>query len=60
MQVEIVPGCIACGVCQSICPEVFTVTETAFISGPEMIPHCANACLEAARACPVQVIQVEE
>lgn len=59
MRIEIAPGCIACGVCESLCPEVFTVTDTSYanaagISGRESI------CREAAEACPVSVILIKE
>ena len=59
MDVKIVPGCIACGVCESICPDVFTVTEECTadatrVSGQEV------ACREAAQACPVSVIVIRE
>ncbi|MCA9789065.1 MAG: ferredoxin [Cyanobacteria bacterium HKST-UBA06] len=59
MHIDIVEGCIACGVCESLCPEVFTVTDTshacqAGVSGRE------DACRQAAEACPVSVIVVKE
>lgn len=59
MQVKIVAGCIACGVCESICPEVFTVLDTSIVT-PEQIPGHESACREAAKACPVDVIKIEE
>ena len=59
MQVKIVEGCIACGVCESICPEVFTVIETS-VANPEGIPGNESACRDAAKACPVDVIKIEE
>lgn len=59
MKVNIVPGCIACGVCESICPEVFTVLEVSeadnnYVNGRE------DLCRDAAKACPVSVIEVVE
>ena len=59
MNITIVDGCIACGVCESLCPEVFTVYETSiadnsYVSGRE------DRCRDAAKACPVSVIQVKE
>ena len=59
MQVKIVPGCIACGVCESLCPEVFTVLDTS-IANNENVPGREAECREAADACPVSVILLEE
>lgn len=59
MQVTIVEGCIACGVCESLCPEVFTVTDTS-VANQENVPGHESACREASQACPVDVIKIEE
>jgi len=59
MQVKIIEGCIACGVCESICPEVFTVTDTS-VAKQEAVPGQEAACRDAAKACPVDVIKIEE
>lgn len=59
MQVNIVEGCIACGVCESICPEVFKVYDTATADNAE-VPGHEIECRDAASACPVSVIQIEE
>ncbi|MBY0449212.1 MAG: ferredoxin [Cyanobacteria bacterium] len=59
MQVSIVPGCITCGVCESICPEVFTVIDTS-IADNSQIPGNEDACREASKACPVDVIVIQD
>jgi ferredoxin len=59
MIVTIAPGCISCGVCESICPEVFTVPDTC-VADNEKVPGNEAACREAADACPVSVILIEE
>jgi len=59
MQVNIVEGCIACGLCESICPEIFTVLTTA-VAHNEQVPGFENECREARDNCPVNVIQLEE
>jgi ferredoxin len=59
MNVQIVPGCIACGVCESLCPEVFTVTDECTADTTRVI-GCETACREAAKACPVNVIVIQE
>ena len=59
MQVTIASGCIACGVCESLCPEVFTVLETSVVDASG-ISGRETACRGAAKACPVSVIQIRE
>jgi ferredoxin len=59
MYVKIIDGCIACGVCESITPEVFTVTDTS-VADNSQVPGQEDACREAADACPVSVIKIEE
>lgn len=59
MQVKIVEGCIACGVCESLCPEVFTVFDTA-VAENSKVPGFEIECREAAAACPVSVIKIAE
>jgi ferredoxin len=54
-------GCIACGLCASICPEVFRMTD----EGPsevyeDPIPESAeDQAVEAQENCPVSVITVD-
>jgi ferredoxin len=59
VQVNIVPGCIACGACEQICPEVFVVLDTS-VAHNENVPGNEEGCRAAARACPVSVILVQE
>lgn len=59
MKVKIEEGCICCGACESFCDAVFKVEDVvvvneAAIAGNEV------AVKEAADACPVSVIVVEE
>lgn len=59
-KVTIVPGCISCGTCESVCPEVFEVKGVAEVrSNPNLEKH-AELIREAADLCPVNVIKVEE
>jgi ferredoxin len=59
MIVRIEDGCIACGACESICEAVFSVEDVAIVN-PDGIPGNEDAVKEAADACPVSVIIVEE
>jgi ferredoxin len=54
-------GCIGCGLCQQICPEVFLTSE----DGKAQVyaqPQKENlaAAKEAEESCPVSVIRAEE
>lgn len=54
------PGCIACGSCQFIAPQVFEVTDRSrVISSADFEAH-AQQIERAAAACPVQVIKLIE
>ncbi|OQX89994.1 MAG: ferredoxin [candidate division Zixibacteria bacterium 4484_93] len=53
--------CIACGVCQELCPEVFGADEEgkAFVlEGADC--DAAGCCEEAAESCAVEAITIEE
>ncbi len=62
MKVEIDrEGCIACGLCVSICPDVFTIADDGLaeaIANPEQ--RYESAVKESADSCPVNVIKVEK
>ena len=59
MKVTILPGCIACGVCESLCPEVFTVLESCEVE-QEQVFGLEDLCRDASKACPVDVIHISE
>jgi ferredoxin len=59
MNVTIANGCIACGACETICPEVFTVFESSEVT-IAAIDGRERACREAAKICPVDVILIDE
>ena len=59
-KVWIEPGCISCGSCAFIAPEVFEVTDISHIK-PTADMQKNSGCIKAsALACPVQVIQYQE
>ena len=59
MKVKIEEGCIACGACESFCADVFKVEDVATVNETNIAGN-EDAIKEAAEACPVSVIIVEE
>lgn len=59
-KVWITPGCITCGACEDIAPEVFEVTDVSRVKkDADLMTNCARI-KAAAEACPVDVIKWEE
>jgi ferredoxin len=54
------PGCIACGSCQFIAPEVFEVTDKSRVKQDIDYSKYAEKIKEAAAKCPVNVIKIGE
>jgi ferredoxin len=54
-------GCIACGLCPSICPEVFRMADDglAEVYIDEVPTDVEATAKEAEESCPVSVITVE-
>lgn len=59
-NVRIEPGCITCGVCEFLAPEVFEVTDISHVKEDANFKEHAAAIKDAARACPVSVIAYKE
>lgn len=59
MKVSILDGCTACGACEAICPEVFTVDNVAHADNSHVKGN-EQDCIDAALVCPVNVIWVED
>lgn len=53
--------CIGCGLCESVCPEVFELDgENIAVVIVDMIPHeLEDSAIEAQDECPVSAITVE-
>lgn len=50
--------CIGCGVCASVCPDVFKLKDgKAHVEGD---PNKSSRAQSAADSCPVQAITIEE
>lgn len=59
-KVTIQPGCISCGSCEFICPQVFKVKQTSEVIIHRQYDEHAELIRKAAQKCPVQVIEYEE
>lgn len=61
-KVWIEEGCIADGICQEICPDVFGEHDdgTAFVKEDADLSANEDGIKEAAEECPVEVIKFEE
>ena len=61
MRYKVNENCIACGMCTTVCPEVFSMSDSGFA---EAIPGDApieamESAKEAAEGCPVDAIESE-
>jgi len=59
-NVKIEPGCISCGSCEFLVPEVFKVIVTSQVKTDADLQQFRDRIREAAAKCPVQVIKIEE
>ena len=58
-SVWIIEGCIACGVCTVICPEVFELNDIALVKIEADFNLYEEQIKQSAEACPVEVIKYE-
>lgn len=59
-SVEIIEGCIACGLCVEICPEVFEMDDLATVIPGVNYSDYETQVIEAAESCPVEVIKYKK
>lgn len=58
-EVKISPGCISCGTCQVVCPEVFQVDNVCSVKdGVDLNKH-EECIIEAEQMCPVSAISIQ-
>lgn len=56
-HVEIIEGCIACGLCVDTCPEVFEMEELATVIPGVNYSDYEEGIKESAESCPTEVIK---
>lgn len=60
MKAKVNENCIGCGLCNSICPQVFTMTDEGVATASSDISEGQEKSVhEAADSCPVDAIEVE-
>ena len=59
-KVSITPGCISCGSCEALCPNIFEVRDIAYVKANVNLHENEEFIREAADMCPVSVIKVED
>lgn len=59
MKYFINENCIGCGLCEGLCPEVFTLTDegVAFAEDKDVDAENLAAAAEAMESCPVSAIE---
>ena len=58
-KVIINSGCIGCGLCQALAPEVFEVKDVSHVKEDVDLKNYESEIKEAVDSCPVQVIAYE-
>lgn len=59
-KVWIEPGCISCGACAFLAPDVFQVLTVSEVNPNVDLAHNTDNIVLAARSCPVSVIKYTE
>ena len=60
MKAIVEDGCIACGMCVSICPDVFRMGDEVAEVHAEVTEEVKKEAEEARDGCPVSVIDIVE
>jgi len=58
-KVWIEDGCISCGLCSDICPDVFELEDIAVVKEGADLSANEDLIRESAENCPVEVIKYE-
>lgn len=58
-KVWIIEGCISCGLCTELCPEVFRMEEVAVVNEGVNYSDFEAGIKESAENCPTEVIKYQ-
>jgi ferredoxin len=58
-KVWIIEGCTSCGLCESICPEVFEMDDIAVVKQGVNFSENEDGIKDATDSCPAEVIKYE-
>lgn len=60
MKAKVEDGCVSCGACVSVCPEVFRFNDDGIAEAyKDIAPEEEDSANEARNACPVAVIDIQ-
>ncbi len=59
-KVIIQPGCITCGLCEFLAPNVFEVTDVSRVKENADTAKYEKEIIQSIKECPVQVIEFEK
>ena len=59
-NVWIEPGCLSCGACEFVAPDIFTVTDVSHLKKGLVFKKYSEQIKIAAKVCPASVIKFEE
>lgn len=57
-KIIIEDGCTACGLCEDVCPDVFSVDDVSVVNEDADLDANEEDIRQAAEECPVEVITV--
>lgn len=61
MKARVNEGCISCGACVAVCPEVFRFDDDGIAEAyADVGPEYESTAKDARDGCPVSVIDIEE
>ena len=59
-KIKVAEGCISCGNCAALCPDLFELKEKSVPKKPEIGDSELACAKDAAEQCPVSVIHITD